>query len=236
MPATGEERTRRIARPDPMSWRTFDLTHLIPPGGGSCLDLGCGPGVRADIERYGYFYVGADIRASTETLVVADAGCLPFRDGGFDLVVAASSFEHFQNPWAAAREVSRVLRAGGTAVVSLSFLEPYHDHSHFHMSHLGAARLFDESGLEVEVLEPFEWTGPEAIAQAMFQFAPARWMTGAIVRPVLWLRGFVAQILIRLMHDSKQRARAKEFLEEERFRFCAGIKLKLKKPHAATPD
>jgi SAM-dependent methyltransferase len=226
------EIARRIAPADPSSWKTFDLISLLPDqlGQGRCLDLGCGSGARTDLCKLGYDYVGLDIFPAAGANVMGNAESLPFDTQSFELVVAASSFEHFPDPWAAAREVARVLRPGGCAVVSLSFLEPYHARSHFHMSHLGAEKLFCDAGLMVERLEPFEWTGPEAIAQAMFQFPLARWLVAAVVRPTLWLRRSAVRWLLRRYPPGTKRRRAEEFLAEERFRFAAGIKLRLRKP------
>ena len=183
-----------------------------------------------DLTALGFDYIGLDHVPTPAADVLADAERLPFADGVFDLVIAASSFEHFPNPWAAARETARVLAPGGCAVISLSFLEPYHARSHFHMSHLGAAKLFCDSGLLVERVEPFEWTGPEATAQALFQLAPMRWLTAGIVRPALWLRRLLVRALIAYYPAGTRRERAREFLAEERFRFTAGIKLRVRRP------
>lgn len=180
----------------------------------------------------GYEYIGLDFAPTAAADVRGDAQRLPFANASFDLVIAASSFEHFPDPFAAARETARVLTPDGCVVVSLSFLEPYHARSHYHMSHLGAEKLFADAGLVVERVEPFEWTGPEASAQALFQFAPMRWLTAAVVRPALWARALAVRILIARYPDGAKRERAREFLAEERFRFTAGIKLRARRPAA----
>jgi ubiquinone/menaquinone biosynthesis C-methylase UbiE/uncharacterized protein YbaR (Trm112 family) len=51
-------------------------------------------------------------RART-TFLVADASCLPFRDATFDGVLVYGVFHHLDDPAAAARDISRVLRDGG---------------------------------------------------------------------------------------------------------------------------
>lgn len=224
-------RPTRITGRDPSSWQTFDLRPLLPKShGGRCLDLGCGPGIRTEIEGLGYQYIGLDRFTVPGATVRSDSAQLPFTDNSFDLIVAASSFEHFPDPWSAAREVSRTLKPDGCAVISLSFLEPYHARSHFHMSHLGASKLFTDAGLIVEEIQPFEWTGIEASVQALYQVTLLRWLAGLIVKSSLFCRKLLIMLAIKILDDVSRKQRAREFLEEERFRFTAGIKLRLRKP------
>ena len=219
----------RISKKTPSSWDTFDIKNFIAPGHGPCLDIGCGPGAKQDIEGLGYNYIGIDIVNTSGTSVIGKAERLPFAPNIFNLVVAASSFEHFPDPWQAAREIARVLKKDGYVVVSASFLEPYHARSYFHMTHIGIAKLFESAGLVIDSIEPLEWTGPEALAQALFQFAPARWLTYVITRSTLFMRRLVCLFLLRWYKNESQKERIKEFLEEERFRFAAGIKVKAHK-------
>jgi len=48
----------------------------------------------------------------------ADALALPFEDGSFDLVTCVQSFHYMDDPGHAVREIARVLRPGGSALVS----------------------------------------------------------------------------------------------------------------------
>ncbi len=48
---------------------------------------------------------------------VADAERLPFDDGEFTAVLCSNSFHHYPNPLEAAREMARVLAAGGRLVI-----------------------------------------------------------------------------------------------------------------------
>lgn len=55
---------------------------------------------------------GVDVR-----LALCDAEHLPYPDAGFDLVVARGALHHVPDPLAGLREMRRVLRSGGTAIV-----------------------------------------------------------------------------------------------------------------------
>jgi ubiquinone/menaquinone biosynthesis C-methylase UbiE len=111
------------------------LVELAPPRG-VILDDGCGPGAflefvrrrrAADVERT----VGVDVSrgmlgyarkrlrddGAPQLLVQADACRLPFADETFDIVYARALLHHLPNPEEGVREIRRVLKPGGVAVV-----------------------------------------------------------------------------------------------------------------------
>ena len=92
----------------------------VPLAGRRVLDLGAGTGVagRAALAAGARQVVAADpavgmLRRGGAALhpVAADAAALPFRDGGFDLVVAAFSLSHLARLSAGLEEARRVGRA-----------------------------------------------------------------------------------------------------------------------------
>jgi len=92
----------------------------VPPAGRCVLDLGAGTGVagRAALAAGARLVVAADLavgmlrRAGPELHpVAADAAALPFRDGSFDLVLAALSLSHLADLAAGLCEARRVGRA-----------------------------------------------------------------------------------------------------------------------------
>lgn len=92
------------------------------------LDMGCGTGLNLDhLARYGQA-VGTDyyeealqfcrMRGHT-SLCKADAAGLPFADSSFGVVTALDVVEHLDDDVAALRELRRVLRPGGVAIISV---------------------------------------------------------------------------------------------------------------------
>ena len=71
------------------------------------------PAVVADARR-GFADAGLELRG-----VQGDVRALPFRDASFDAVYSMGTVEHFDDTDGAVREIFRVLRPGGTAVIGV---------------------------------------------------------------------------------------------------------------------
>lgn len=119
----------RYARP-PGAMRDYrlylDLLGARAPG--RVLDVGCGEGFfLAEANRAGMEVVGVEIveqairlargRVPHASLVVAAGEALPFPDASMDYVTCLGTLEHFADPSAGAREVARVLRDDGWALI-----------------------------------------------------------------------------------------------------------------------
>jgi hypothetical protein len=78
----------------------------------------------------------------------------------------------------------RVLRAGGTLIGTVAFIEPFHQQSYFHFSHLGVLAALEDARFEVVLLAPAsDWHGLRALAElALFDSLP-RVIRRAIVLP-----------------------------------------------------
>lgn len=92
------------------------------------LDVGGGPGFFADaFAARGATYVAVDAdagemrlhgRAPGPRTVQASGTALPFADAVFDVAYSSNVLEHVPEPWAMADEMVRVVRPGGTVVIS----------------------------------------------------------------------------------------------------------------------
>ena len=103
----------------------LDTGHITP--GMSVLDIGCGPGnFTADYAGIGADVIGIDLapkmiqiareRFPNVQFQTADIESLPFESAYFDTVVSGYVTHHLARPEIAFREVSRVLKPGGSFI------------------------------------------------------------------------------------------------------------------------
>jgi SAM-dependent methyltransferase len=88
--------------------------------------------------------------ATTDVLGIVER--MPFADEAFDYVLSNAVLEHVRDPFAAAREMSRVLKRGGLLYCAVPFLQPYHGYPHhyFNMTRNGLRSLFED---RLEIVE-----------------------------------------------------------------------------------
>jgi SAM-dependent methyltransferase len=119
-------------RNDWLRSRLAAALELIGDGPGAVLDAGMGPGrLLEELERRGWTGWGIDaapnmvalararVPAARERIGEGRLEALPFADGTFDAVVAAGVINYTRDPAAIVRELARVLRPGGRAVIAL---------------------------------------------------------------------------------------------------------------------
>jgi len=107
--------------------------------GGLVLDCGAG-------KRPVYFdnVVNFEIADYDTTDVRGVGEVLPFIDEAFDAVLSIAVLEHVKNPFLCARQISRVLKPGGSLMCVVPFLQPFHayPHHYYNMTTQGLENLF----------------------------------------------------------------------------------------------
>ncbi|HET9405282.1 MAG TPA: methyltransferase domain-containing protein [Burkholderiales bacterium] len=158
--------------------------HLPAHAAGRLLDLGCGkaplhgmvrPHVRDSIcadwpgSHHGSEHVDVFLDLNRP---------LPFRDGCFRTVLLSDVLEHIYQPWPLWLEINRVLEAGGKLIANMPFIYWIHEtpHDYYRFTEHALARMADDAGFSVIVLEPLG--GPAAVAADLLakQLAPLRWI------------------------------------------------------------
>jgi len=85
---------------------------------GRLLDIGCG---KKPYKNYfnNIKYIGLDSDKNSKADVIGNAWDLPFESDSFDVVLAIQSLEHIEKLSESVEEISRVLKKGGVAFISV---------------------------------------------------------------------------------------------------------------------
>lgn len=84
--------------------------------------------------------------------IVSDITCIPEKDASFDAIMCIEVFEHLPDPIKAVQEFSRLLRPGGSLILSapycsLTHLAPFHFYSGF--NRYWYEKHLDQAGFEI---------------------------------------------------------------------------------------
>lgn len=105
------------------------------------LDIGC---ANSPYSKYFPNRVGFDIASGPGVDIVGDAHSLPFKDGEFEQILCTEVLEHLHTPEEAIAEMMRVLKPGGTILLTTRFIFPIHDapHDYYRYTKYGLRHLF----------------------------------------------------------------------------------------------
>src|SRR3954447_3693977 len=92
----------------------------VPPPVRDVLDVYCGTRPYQDLLPAGSKAVGMDLTDFAGVADVVSSEFLPFDDESFDLVTCTEAFYYVDDPRKAVDEIARVLRPGGSVVITVS--------------------------------------------------------------------------------------------------------------------
>ena len=115
------------------------------------LDIGSGG---SSYPRFFPNRLAIDIDPARKPDIVGDAHALPFPDAEFGVIVCTEVLEHLKDPRLAISEMSRVLKKGGTLILTTRFVYPIHDspHDYWRFTKYGLRELFQAWDV-VELIE-----------------------------------------------------------------------------------
>lgn len=119
---------------------------------GDVLDFGAGSGKQKRIIlTKATSYTALDIEPAPGVDIVGDVLDPPIADGTYDAIVSTQVMEHVKKPWIMAQQIARILKPGGTCIVSAPFITPYHAHPNdfFRYTEAGMRSLLEGAGLEI---------------------------------------------------------------------------------------
>jgi SAM-dependent methyltransferase len=199
-------------------------THRESGAGLVLLDVGGGPGYFATaFEDAGFVYVGVEpdpaemhsgpATGGTATYVRASGMALPFADASVDICLSSNVAEHVPQPWRLGREMLRVTKPGGLAVLSYTvWLGPFGGHETGLTHYLGGARAaarytrkhghppknnYGSSLFAVSAVDGLQWAAATGSLIAAFPRYHPRWAWWMTNVPVL--REFLVSNLVLVL-------------------------------------
>lgn len=130
------------------------VKEAAPRLGGRLLDVGCGNKPYASVLRCRE-HIGVDVETSSHSRTkmdnIYDGAVLPFGDAEFDSVLCTEVLEHCRDPQRIAREMWRVLKPGGYALLTAPMVLHHHEEpwDFQRFTRYGMKELADHSGFQI---------------------------------------------------------------------------------------
>lgn len=120
---------------------------------GTILDIGCGTKPYEGWLTDDTSYLGMDLQREGKNVdLLGDGTTIPVKSASIDSIIATQVLEHVPEPYSFFNEVSRVLKTGGTALITTNQMYPLHEvpHDYFRFTRYGLRQLAADAGLSIE--------------------------------------------------------------------------------------
>ncbi|PIQ74896.1 MAG: hypothetical protein COV84_04150 [Candidatus Portnoybacteria bacterium CG11_big_fil_rev_8_21_14_0_20_40_15] len=128
------------------------IFHVLSYVKGKVLDLGAGTAKYKEIiVKNAGNYVACDVRKTENIDDVCDVLNLKYSPESFDTVISTQVMEHVSNPYQMAKQIYKVLKTGGHAIITAPFMIPFHadPKDNFRFSREGLEEIFKSMGFEI---------------------------------------------------------------------------------------
>lgn len=172
---------------------------------GRTLDLGAGRAKYKDIiTQVSKEYIASDKFSDDNIDVVCDIENTLFKDDYFDTIVCTEVLEHLPNPRGAVKEMQRILKSGGTAIIAVPFMTPFHEDpkDYFRYTTSGLETIFSSNDFAT-IEKGYYGKRFTVIAQfaEFIYFNPYREKKGVFSRRFMKLIYLLANFLDRFVKD-----------------------------------
>ena len=140
-----------VTQPDRVLLRQ-QVAKFAPHLSGKLLDVGGGDGRRyKGIAPEVTSCVTLDMNPDLKPDLVASAEAIPLEDNSIDSVLCTQLLEHVPHPWIVFKEIHRVLRPGGKALLTVPQLNELHEepHDYFRYTIFGLRSMAADTGFRV---------------------------------------------------------------------------------------
>ena len=187
----------------------LDAVHdSVPVLNGKLLDVGCGQKPYASILKC-ETHIGIDLASSPNNTgkfdLTFDGLHIPFNDSEFDSVLCTEVIEHSRNPLALMKEIARVLKSSGHALVTVPFFIHHHEEpfDYWRLTRYGMEQLASDANLDIVWLRARR--GVYSTALAAFYLALQTTLSRRpLIDLILWVLWPVTFVVIKIENLRKR--------------------------------
>ena len=188
------------------------FSHLIK---GRTIDLGCGSSpFKEDILKFADEYIGVDwdntLHDKSNVDITADlTQVFPFDDSYADTLLSFQNMEHLPEPIFFLSECSRILKSGGTLIITVPFMWHVHEdpYDFFRYTRYGLEYLFKKTGfIEIKIQET---TGFWQMLALKFNYHTVRYAKGPLKLffiPIWWTSQVLSPFIDKFDMNARETA------------------------------